>query len=87
MADAAQTGGAEAEKAKETVTELAEGVTEDIGVGERPIHSHKTKARKPKMATIGVRQTWKDCVGEDLGRPGRHIFCFLGPCASHVGRG
>eukprot|EP00178_Gracilaria_changii_P025149 TRINITY_DN76954_c0_g1_i1.p2 TRINITY_DN76954_c0_g1~~TRINITY_DN76954_c0_g1_i1.p2 ORF type:complete len:130 (-),score=14.09 TRINITY_DN76954_c0_g1_i1:134-502(-) len=69
MAEAGQQGGEGAEKAKETVTELAEGVTEDkdIGVGERPVHKHQyeTKSRKPKMATMGVRQTWNDCVGMD----------------------
>eukprot|EP00903_Cladosiphon_okamuranus_P010743 g10154.t1 len=67
MADAAQTGGGGVEDAKEAVTEVAsaEGVTEDIGVGERPVHRHETKARKPKMAMMGVRQTWKDCVGMD----------------------
>lgn len=52
------------EKAKEAVAGAAEGVTEDIGVGERPVHKHQAKARKPKMATMGVRQTWDDCVGE-----------------------
>ena len=67
MADAGQQGGEGTENAKEAVTELAQGVTEDIGVGERPVHKHQheTKARKPKMATMGVRQTWSDCVGED----------------------
>lgn len=81
MADAAQTGGAGVEEAKEAVTELTEGVTEDIGVGERPVHRHETKARKPKMATIGVRQTWNDCVGEEAARPGQAgPFCFVFLC-------
>lgn len=85
MAEAGQQGGDEMEKAKEAVTELAAGVTEDIGVEERPVHKHeyKTKARKPKMATIGVRQTWNDCVGEDeeAARPTRPFrFCpFTSP--------
>lgn len=74
------------EKAKEAVTELAAGVTEDIGVEERPVHKHEAKARKPKMATIGVRQTWNDCVGEDeeAARPTRPFrFCpFTSLCMS-----
>lgn len=68
MADAGQKGEEGMEKAKEAVTELvAEGVTEDIGVGEqRPAHKHDAKARKPRVASRGgTRQTWNDCVGED----------------------
>jgi len=69
MADAGTPGTDGLEKAKEAVTEMVqESVVEESesGVGERPVH-YDTKARrgKPRMATMGVRQTWTECVGEE----------------------
>lgn len=70
MAEAGHAGEAGMEKAQEASSRglAEEGVTEEVMVGERPksqqSHPKEKKQRKPRMATMGVQQTWKECVGE-----------------------
>ncbi|CAM9311694.1 unnamed protein product [Ectocarpus sp. 13 AM-2016] len=71
MAEAGHAGEAGMEKAKEASSRglAEEGVTEEVIVGERPRshpHEKEKKQRKPRMATMGVQQTWKECVGMDV---------------------
>ncbi|CAM9204791.1 unnamed protein product [Ectocarpus fasciculatus] len=70
MAEAGHTGEAGMEKAKEASSRglAEEGVTEEVMVGEPKSHPHEKekKQRKPRMATLGVQQTWKECVGMDV---------------------
>lgn len=58
MASSADTKDAKLEEAKDAMAGIAqEGA-------HRQVHEHDTRARKPRLGNMGVRQSWNECVGE-----------------------
>eukprot|EP00904_Undaria_pinnatifida_P003371 jgi/Undpi1/13034/HiC_scaffold_8.g02697.m1 len=60
MASSADTKDAKLEEAKDAMAGIAqEGA-------HRQVHEHDTRARKPRLGNMGVRQSWNECVGMDV---------------------
>lgn len=48
-----------------TLDEAKEAMTDIVTEGtHRQVHEHDARARKPRLGNMGIRQTWKECVGE-----------------------
>lgn len=63
MASSANTEDVTLDEAKEAMADIVKEGTH------RPVHEHDARARKPRLGNMGVRQSWKECVGESYHRP------------------
>ena len=58
MASSANAEDVRLDEAKEAMADIVKEGTH------RQVHEHDTRARKPRLGNMGVRQSWKECVGE-----------------------
>ena len=58
MASSANAEDVRLDEAKEAMADIVKEGTH------RQVHEHDTRARKPRPGNMGVRQSWKECVGE-----------------------
>lgn len=65
MASSANTEDVKLDEAKEAMADIVKEAAP------RQVHEHDTRARKPRLGNMGVRQSWKECVGESWALPYR----------------
>lgn len=63
MATAEDTG------AKKAALEAKETLIDKMEEGVHEVPKHKTRAQKPRIGSMGARQTWDECLGENHSTP------------------